>query len=173
MHHLWLVPQGQGPVVTSGCLGKSHQLDRQNRQSLQQAASQHWQEHTQDTLSSTADAKPGYKWDQFLTIPEAPRQPRTLINAVLARFLPSWIMHPPHTSDQLMQPSGNDDTEPVELNNATWVPILPAPIAWMMHNAEDRIEKAGVKLSKAQLLAKLTSVSYCQRNNIKAWNCSR
>ena len=83
-------------------------------------------------------------------------------------------MQPHHTfKDQLTQPSGNDDSEPVELNNATWVPILPAPIAWMMHNAEDRIEKSGINLPKAQLLAKLTSVSYCQRNNIKAWNCSR
>lgn len=163
----------QGPGLTTGCLCKSKLPDRQSRHLLQQAATQHWQEHTQQTLNSTADAKPGYKWDQYLTIPEAPSKPRTLMNALLARFLPSWIMHPPHTSDQLTQPSSNDDTVPVELNNATWVPILPAPIAWMMHNAEDRIEKAGVKLSKAQLLAKLTSVSYCQRNNIKAWNCSR
>ncbi len=43
----------------------------------------------------------------------------------------------------------------------------------MMHDAEDRIEKSGVKLHKAQLLAKLTSVSYCARDNIKAWNCTR
>lgn len=96
------------------------------------------------------------------------------MHALLTRLLPSWIMQPHHTfKDQLTQPSGNDDSEPVELNNATWVPILPAPIAWMMHNAEDRIEKSGINLPKAQLLAKLTSVSYCQRNNIKAWNCSR
>lgn len=164
----------QGPVLASGCLARSQQPDRQSKHLLQQAATQDWQEHMGDTIgSSIADAKPGYKWDQFLTIPEVPSRPHTLMSAVLARLLPSWIMHPPHTSDQLTQPSSNDDTVPIELNNATWVPILPAPIAWMMHNAEDRIEKAGVKLSKAQLLAKLTSVSYCQRNNIKAWNCSR
>ena len=152
--------------LTTGCLCKRKQSDRQSRLSLQQAASYPSPEDTQQ-------GPPGYKWDQYLTIPEAAHSQRSIMHALLTRFLPSWVMQSPALSDQLMQPSDNDDTEPVELNNATWVPILPAPIAWMMHNAEDRIEKAGVNLPKAQLLAKLTSVSYCQRNNIKAWNCSR
>lgn len=163
-----------GLCLTAGCLCKSKQPDRQSRLLLQQAATYPWQEGTQQGVSSTADTRPGYKWDQFLTIPDATHKPRSLMHTLLTKFLPSWVMQSHQTSqDKLAQPFGNDDTQPVELNNATWVPILPAPIAWMMHSAEDRIEKAGINLPKAQLLAKLTSVSYCQRNNIQAWNCSR
>ena len=66
-----------------------------------------------------------------------------------------------------------DDDEPVGFTNSTWVPVLPSAIAWMMHDAEKRIDQAGVNLRKAKLLAQLTSVSYCNRPNIKAWNCTR
>ena len=125
-------------------------------------------------LDSSAQIRPGYKWDQFLLIPDTPSAESGL-KAFFTKLLPSWLHStkpvPPALSQ--LQPVDSDDSEPVAVNNATWVPVLPAAIAWMMHDAEDRISESGIKLSKAQLLAKLTSVSYCERNNIKAWNCSR
>ncbi len=125
-------------------------------------------------LDSSAHIRPGYKWDQFLLIPDAPPAGSGL-KAFLKKLLPLWLhstkSRPPALPE--LQPVDSDDSEPVAVNNATWVPVLPAAIAWMMHDAEDRISESGIKLSKAQLLAKLTSVSYCERNNIKAWNCSR
>lgn len=117
--------------------------------------------------------RPGYMWDQFLTQLEcAPVQSKwkTFVTAVT----PSWFLSARQQPvAQLVQPADNDDSQPVAINNATWVPVLPAAIAWMMHDAEDRIKNSGIKMSKAQLLARLTSVSYCARDNIKAWNCTR
>lgn len=140
----------------------------------QQARRDFGHQDSQLDPNSIPNTRPGYKWDQFLTIPELTSNRRSVFQAFLAGLLPSWLRKlPRNSSNELTQLSEMRETEPVELNNATWVPILPAPIAWMMHNAEDRIAKAGVNLPKAQLLAKLTSVSYCQRNNIQAWNCSR
>ena len=123
---------------------------------------------------SSAQIRPGYKWDQFLLIPDTPPAESGL-KAFLTQLLPSWLHSTMPTQPALsqLQPVDSDDSEPVAVNNATWVPVLPAAIAWMMHDAEDRISESGIKLAKAQLLAKLTSVSYCERNNIKAWNCSR
>ncbi|DBA78087.1 TPA: hypothetical protein ACH3X2_008060 [Trebouxia sp. C0005] len=125
-------------------------------------------------LDSSAQLRPGYKWDQFLLIPDTPPAESGL-KAFLNKLLPSWLLSTKPTPPALSQPQplDSDGSEPVAVDNATWVPVLPAAIAWMMHDAEDRISESGIKLSKAQLLAKLTSVSYCQRNNIKAWNCSR
>lgn len=124
----------------------------------------------QDTNSYV---RPGYMWDQFLTQIEcAPVQSKwkTFVTAIT----PSWFLSARQQPvAQLVQPAGNDDSQPVAINNATWVPVLPAAIAWMMHDAEDRIKNSGIKMSKAQLLARLTSVSYCARDNIKAWNCTR
>ena len=158
--------------MTAGCLCK--QFTKQARLQLEQAIGYPAQQDTQVGLNSIPNIRPGYKWDQFLTIPEARTKQPSVFQAFLKRLLPTWLRQLRHTSNnEQTQLSDIGDTKPVELNNATWVPILPAPIAWMMHNAEDRIAKAGVNLPKAQLLAKLTSVSYCQRNNIQAWNCSR
>lgn len=129
----------------------------------------------QDTagFDSTSHLRPGYKWDQFLPIKETtPAQSK--LKAFLTKLFPSWLfVSKPSPSAHSQPQSAYDDDEPVALDNATWVPVLPAAFAWMMHDAQDRIDKSGIKLPKAQLLAKLTSVSYCDRTNIKAWNCTR
>ncbi len=141
---------------------------------LQQYSSYSLDPQAAAALDSSAQIRPGYKWDQFLLIPDTPTAESGL-KAFFTKLLPSWLHSttptPPAVSQ--LQPVDSDDSEPVAVNNATWVPVLPAAIAWMMHDAEDRISESGIKLSKVQLLAKLTSVSYCERNNIKAWNCSR
>ena len=118
--------------------------------------------------------RPGYKWDQFLPLPE-PAASKSAFGKRLTDLLPAWLLNTRHkaVAQEVLEPADNDDTQPVALNNATWVPVLPPAIAWMMHDAEGRMQKSGVNLPKAQLLAKLTSVSYCARNNIKAWNCTR
>lgn len=159
------------------CAGQSVHGNRQGAPQ-RQLQLQQYRDYSLDpqepaALDSSAQIRPGYKWDQFLHIPDTPPAESGL-KAFLTKLLPSWLHSTKPTPPALSQLQPVDsDSEPVAVNNATWVPVLPAAIAWMMHNAEDRINESGIKLSKAQLLAKLTSVSYCERNNIKAWNCSR
>lgn len=139
------------------------------------------------------DQKPGHKWDPFLPVLEH-STPSALsgLRQHLHYFISRWLkpLAPFHTSETASQldvvsvvlPTTNlaianaslqEDDEPVGFTNSTWVPVLPSAIAWMMHDAEKRIDQAGVNLRKAQLLAQLTSISYCNRPNIKAWNCTR
>lgn len=140
---------------------------------LQQYQSYHSGQQDTAGYNSISHLRPGYKWDQFLPIKEStPVQSK--LKAFLAKLFPSWLLiSKPSPSADLQPQFVSEGDEPVALDNATWVPVLPAAFAWMMHDAEDRIDKSGIKLSKAQLLAKLTSISYCDRTNIKAWNCSR
>ena len=136
-----------------------------------------------------SELRPGHKWDQFLPVPEhstdtffsrLKQRVQTILTAWTTAATPissakqaldndSKIAAAASNSDAQLQ----DDDEPVGFTNSTWVPVLPSAIAWMMHDAEKRIDQAGVNLRKAKLLAQLTSVSYCNRPNIKAWNCTR
>lgn len=158
----------------------AQQSDPSNLQTVQS-----WSLSNPSSQIAPSTCKPGHKWDRFLPIPEhTSASALSSLKQHLQHFFTSWLRpagaanhSAQHTSTAAARVAGDsslqDDDKPAEFTNSTWVPVLPQAIAWMMNDAEKRIAQSGVNLRKAKLLAELTSVSYCNRPNIKAWNCTR
>ena len=58
-------------------------------------------------------------------------------------------------------------------NDSTLVPTIPVSWADQMSKAEALVGKGSDLWTKAQLMAQLTSLTYCGFDAVAAWNCSR
>ena len=58
-------------------------------------------------------------------------------------------------------------------NDSTLVPLIPVSWADQMSKAEALVGKGSDLWTKAQLMAQLTSLTYCGFDAVTAWNCSR
>lgn len=102
--------------------------------------------------------RPGFKWDQYLPIPrdvvfEAELSTSDNIIAML--------------EERLHHTAGNMK----DLNSSQLLPLLPVDIAWMIDYTERRMGRFNADVT--QTMARLTSVSYCEFQNVAAWNCTR
>ena len=58
-------------------------------------------------------------------------------------------------------------------NDSMLVPLIPVSWADQMAKAEALVGKGSDLWTKAQLMAQLTSLTYCGFDAVTAWNCSR
>ena len=58
-------------------------------------------------------------------------------------------------------------------SDSTLIPTIPVSWADQMSKAEALVGKGSDLWTKAQLMAQLTSLTYCGFDAITAWNCSR
>ena len=58
-------------------------------------------------------------------------------------------------------------------NDSTLIPLIPVSWADQMAKAEALVGKGSDLWTKAQLMAQLTSLTYCGFDAVTAWNCSR